>query len=251
MNPALDVANSVLASTARLWRGTDGRPSQKQPEKPLEIYEFEGCPFCRLLREALTELDLDAMIYPCPKGGQRFRPKAIEMGGRSQFPYMVDPNTGTAMYESADIVDYLYTTYGGRPVPAKWRRALDLPTSFLSSGVRLKAGIEYRPSKEPGQPLELYSFESSPYARRVRELLCELEIPYLLRNTGKAMFKDYGPPQLRKALFPNLPVKGRNRLALLERTGRVQVPYLIDPNTGMEMYESDDIKDYLLETYAT
>lgn len=250
MNHMLDVLNSTLASTARLWRGTDGRPSKQLPEKPLELYEFEGCPFCRLVREALTELDLDALIYPCPKGGQRFRPKAIEMGGSSQFPYLVDPNTGSTLYESADIIDYLYETYGGRPAPAQWRRAIDLPTSFLSTGVRGSAGMRARAGKAPGQPLELYSFESSPYSRRVRELLCELEIPYLLRNTGKAMLKDYGPPQIRKALFPNLPVKGRNRLALLERTGKVQVPYLIDPNTGVEMYESDAIKAYLMETYA-
>lgn len=29
-----------------------------------------------------------------------------------QFPYMVDPNTGTAMYESDAIIDYLFKTYG-------------------------------------------------------------------------------------------------------------------------------------------
>jgi glutathione S-transferase len=27
-------------------------------------------------------------------------------------PYLVDPNTGSAMYESADIQDYLLETYG-------------------------------------------------------------------------------------------------------------------------------------------
>lgn len=27
-----------------------------------------GCPFCRKVREAITLLDLDVMIYPCPKG---------------------------------------------------------------------------------------------------------------------------------------------------------------------------------------
>ncbi len=42
----------------------------------LEHYEFG------LVREALTELDLDAIIYPCPKGGVRFRQKAQELGGK-------------------------------------------------------------------------------------------------------------------------------------------------------------------------
>ena len=34
------------------------------------------------------------------------------------------------------------------------------------------------------------------------------------------------------------------------RTGHVQVPYLIDPNTGTEMFESADIIRYLEQTYA-
>jgi hypothetical protein len=43
-------------------------PSNK-PKIPLELYEFEACPFCRKVREALTLLDLDAIIYPCPSEG--------------------------------------------------------------------------------------------------------------------------------------------------------------------------------------
>ena len=35
------------------------------------------------------------MIYPCPKGGTRFRPEIRRRGGKEQFPYLVDPNTGT------------------------------------------------------------------------------------------------------------------------------------------------------------
>jgi len=34
-------------------------------------------------------LDLDVLYYPCPQGGPSFRPKATEMGGKKQFPYMV------------------------------------------------------------------------------------------------------------------------------------------------------------------
>ena len=33
-------------------------------------------------------------------------------------------------------------------------------------------------------------------------------------------------------------------------TGRLQVPYLIDPNTDTRLYESADILRYLNETYA-
>jgi glutathione S-transferase len=122
---------------------------------------------------------------------------------------------------------------------------------MLAGLPRLRAGAKARPSKAPRKPLELFSFESSPYSRRVRELLCELELPYLLRSTGKAGWRDLGPPVLRETLFPDMPVTGRTRTELLERAGKVQVPYLVDPNTGVAMFESAAIRNYLLQTYAT
>lgn len=250
MANTLDVLNSSLASTLRLWRGTNARGAARQPVKPLELYEFEACPYCRLVREALTELDLDALIKPSPHGGKRFRPEVASLGGKLQFPFLVDPNTRESMYESGDIIEHLYRQYGGRPAPTRLLRPFDVSTSVLAGLPRLRGGVRARPSKAPKRPLELFSFESSPYARRVRELLCELELPYRLRSTGKARWQDLGPPALRATLFPTLPVTGRNRIALLERAGKVQVPYLVDPNTHTEMFESDAIRDYLLATYA-
>jgi glutathione S-transferase len=250
MNTRLDVLSSTLTSTLRFWRGTSAHGSARQPARALRLYEFEACPFCRLVREALTELDLDALIYPSPHGGQRFRPKVARLGGKQQFPYLVDPNTGESMYESAWIIEYLYRTYGGRRAPTQLLRPLDVSTSVLAAIPRLRAGARVRASRKPRRPLELFSFESSPYSRRVRERLCELELPYLLRNTGKARWQDLGPPILRATLFPDLPVTGRNRVELLARAGKVQVPYLVDPNTGTAMFESSAICGYLQETYA-
>jgi len=37
---------------------------------------------------------------------------------------------------------------------------------------------------------------------------------------------------------------------LIARGGKRQVPYLVDDESGIEMYESDDINKYLLEHYA-
>ena len=37
---------------------------------------------------------------------------------------------------------------------------------------------------------------------------------------------------------------------LIARGGKRQVPYLVDSERGMEMYESDDIVAYLQEHYA-
>jgi len=45
---------------------------------------------------------------------------------------------------------------------------------------------------------------------------------------------------------PDLP----NRKELLARAGRVSIPYLIDPNSGAEMAESEAIIQYLTATYS-
>ncbi|MBL4688953.1 MAG: glutathione S-transferase N-terminal domain-containing protein, partial [Nannocystaceae bacterium] len=54
-------------------------------------------------------------------------------------------------------------------------------------------------------------------------------LPYLLRPVGKG---------------------SKTRGEFVERSGRMMVPWLVDPNTGTEMFESADIRQYLLDTYA-
>ncbi len=249
MSKFLNVMSSTLASSVSLWRGTSIKHGAIQPQQLLELYEFENCPYCRLVREALTALNIDAMIYPCPKGGERYRNVVLQLGGKAQFPYLLDPNTQQSLYESKDIVFYLYATYGNGLTPPMLP-AVQLAGSFATSTARLGKGNNKRESVLPDKPLELYSFESSPFSRPVRELLCELELPYILRSTGKDQLKDMGPPELRTKLFPDEPVTGRNRVKMFKQAGKVQVPYLIDPNTEVEMFESEDIQAYLFNTYG-
>jgi glutathione S-transferase len=225
----LDVTTSVLATVARLGYAERTGALGPRPAKPLELYEFEACPFCRKVREALTVLDLRALIHPCPKGGPRYRAEVKRRGGKTQFPYLVDPNTGVEMYESDDINRYLFEKYGTGGVPLLLTNVLALPGGMIASGLRAGRGGRYHPSRPPEQPLELYSYEGSPFCRLVREVLCELEIPYLLHNVAK-----HSP----------------GREAFVARSGKMMVPYLVDPNTGREMFESGDIAAYLEKTYA-
>lgn len=218
---------------ASLGRGGTGRSVGRLGDRPsqrLRLYEYEACPFCRKVREALSILDLEADILPCPRGGPRFRAEVEERGGRSMFPYLVDPNTGREMYESDDIVRYLFERYGNGRVPLSLGLGVltDL-SSFVASAARPGFGGLYRRAETPERQLELYSFEPSPFCRIVRERLCALEIPYVLHNVAN------GSP---------------SRAAFVERSGKMQVPYLVDPNTDTAMFESADIVAYLEDTYA-
>lgn len=223
----------LTAATTTLLRGGLGMQTRgvgRRPEQTLVLYEFEGCPFCRKVREALSMLDLEADIRPCPKRGHRFRDELIDRGGKAQFPYLVDPNTGREMYESGDIVDYLFAEYGRGPAPAAIRDSGLATLAVVTSGLgRGRAGSFARASKTPAEPLVLYSFEASPFCRLVRERLCELELPYRLHNVARGSAR---------------------REAFAARSGKMQVPYLVDPNAGVEMFESADIVAYLEATYA-
>ncbi|GAU31793.1 hypothetical protein TSUD_22390 [Trifolium subterraneum] len=131
-----------------------------RPEKPIEIYEFERY---FMVREIVAILDLDVLFYPCPRNSPNFRPKVVQLGGKQQFPYMVDPNTGVSMYESDDIIRYLVGKYGDGNIP------LALSLGFLTSltcGLsmlgRITKGTTYTPAKLPPQPLKLWAYEVGP-----------------------------------------------------------------------------------------
>ncbi|EKF74984.1 hypothetical protein A11A3_06006 [Alcanivorax hongdengensis A-11-3] len=251
MSYNLEIARSLVASAAQQGRGIATAGHLTTPAQTLELYEMEGCPFCRLVREALTDLDLDFISYPCPKGGDRFRPLVERLGGKQMFPYLMDPNTGTALYESADIIEYLYQQYGGRPAPRRFIvRTLRTAGALLASLPRGTRGIHCQPSEAPQQPLVLYSFEASPFARLVRERLTELQLPCLIRQCGRDQWQDWVMPPLREKLGMDYQPSQRNRKELMARAGSIAVPYLIDPNTGTQMFESKAIIDYLDRTYA-
>jgi glutathione S-transferase len=225
-----DVTTATAGSAARPNFGNHHHARLRVPEKPLALYEFELCPYCRIAREALSALSLDPVIYPCPKGGTRFRPAVEADGGRLLFPFLRDPNTGVSMYESADIAAYLFREYGDGQVPWFLRhRAFAVSTSMLASGFRPHRGGHAVRSRRPEELLVLYSYEGSPFCRIAREALCELELPYQLRN---------------------VPRRSPDRAAFVAISGKMQVPYLVDPNTGVQMFESAQIRSYLYDTYA-
>ncbi|XP_024515521.1 uncharacterized protein LOC9640559 [Selaginella moellendorffii] len=143
---------------------------------------------------------------------------------------LCNPNTDVAMYESDEIIKYL--------VPHK---LVSLSSIFFPGNAFYAVRVSSRQaSKDLGElktqkrKRELYlkagfCEQLSPFCKIVRERLVELELPHVYYNAAR------GSPK---------------RNYLLERTGIFQVPFLEDPNTGVEMFESSEIIKYLNTTYA-
>ncbi|XP_031487024.1 uncharacterized protein LOC116255373 [Nymphaea colorata] len=242
-NELLEVASSSLASVARLPWGSkslipsklnqqEAGSSERKPPERLQLYEFEACPFCRRVREASTELDLSLEVYPCPKGSSRHREMVTKLGGKEQFPFLIDPNTGISIYESGEIVKYLYQQYGQGRNPSPGLLESTLFTGWVPTILRAGRGLKLWTKAKtvaPPQKLELFSYENNPYARIVREALCELELPYILNNVGE----------------------GSSRVSYLYQiSGSKEVPYLIDPNNGVQLSNFREILSYLFRTYS-
>ncbi|GLQ31930.1 glutathione S-transferase N-terminal domain-containing protein [Litoribrevibacter albus] len=251
----VDIYTSTLVSTLTGWKGTSGSRKTELPADDIVLFDRELCPECRTVRQAVTELNLDVMVYPCPEEGDRFKSLLEELSGSIQLPFLFDKNSGQKLVGKDAILEYLFKEYGQKEVPEKYTSQrfnglLEPVVEFSIEALRLKKGKSAKLSNLPEQPLILYSFESSPFSRPVRERLCELEIPYKLVNLGKQQRADMGPAGFRMHTGPYVPVKGSKREAFLAKYNDVMVPFLIDPNTGQELFHSKKILAYLNREYA-
>lgn len=75
----------------------------------------------------------------------------------------------------------------------------------------------------PKRNLILYEKTGCPYCIKVKNFAQEKEIEFELRNIADQSIAE----------------------ELIKRGGKRQVPYLVDVDNAVEMYESDDIVDYL------
>ncbi|KDO43150.1 hypothetical protein CISIN_1g019273mg [Citrus sinensis] len=159
-NDTLEVATSSLSTLARLPWGSrslsEGSDTQEisNSDSPtrLQLFEFEACPFCRRVREAITELDLSVEVFPCPKGSIRHREMVRRLGGKEQFPFLIDPNTGVSMYESGDIVNYLFQQYGKGRSPSTGLLESTLITGWMPTIFRAGRGMTLWEKARPDPP---------------------------------------------------------------------------------------------------
>lgn len=83
-----------------------------KPEKMLELYQFEECPYCRAVRVEMTNLGLSYIIHNVPRKRDE-RNELEEITGQRFVPVLVDPNTNTVIADDDEkAVVYLKAHYG-------------------------------------------------------------------------------------------------------------------------------------------
>ena len=80
-------------------------------EPPITIYRLQACPFCERAVRKLNELGLEYRSR-FVEAMHSDRDVVKRVSGKRSVPAIVDENTGVTMSESANIVEYLETTYG-------------------------------------------------------------------------------------------------------------------------------------------
>ncbi len=80
--------------------------------------------------------------------------------------------------------------------------------------------------------LELYHALSCPYCIKVTSYLKEAGVPYVSKVTPLGSATNAAKEELRKL------------------GGKTQVPFLVDTEKNTQMYESDDIIEYVEKNYA-
>ena len=171
MNRTLNVATSVAASIARLGGGLRVGTLGRRPKQRLELYEFEACPYCRkgprgaLRRSTSTPWSTRARRTgrASARGRAARRQGAIPVSRRSQHGHRavrvgrhrhVPVRPVRRRCGAAAAPSRAAHRRAARWSPARWRPAF---------------GARYQPATPPAKPLELYSFEASPFCRIVRE----------------------------------------------------------------------------------
>ncbi len=75
----------------------------------LTLYHFPSCPFCRIVFDCLSRLDIEIPMRDI-QAEPGAREDLLEIGGKSQVPCLVID--GKPMYESGDIIRWLEANAG-------------------------------------------------------------------------------------------------------------------------------------------
>ncbi|PSP57072.1 glutaredoxin [Halobacteriales archaeon QH_7_66_36] len=88
----------------------------------ITLYRLQGCPFCERVVQSLQDNGVEYESRFVEARHSR-RDAVQRISGARTVPAIVDENTGVTMSESANIVEYVETTYGGRETEGETLRA--------------------------------------------------------------------------------------------------------------------------------
>ena len=79
----------------------------------IELYHAERCPYCVKVRYFMEMESIAYVSKPVPlgSGSTALKEELMRLGGKTQVPFLVDPEKGVTMYESDDIIDHLKKHY--------------------------------------------------------------------------------------------------------------------------------------------
>jgi Glutaredoxin and related proteins len=78
---------------------------------PITLYELPGCPYCQKVIDTLERLELEYASVEVPRA-HGDRSAVEEISGQTGVPVIVDTaHDVEGMAESADIIEYLESTY--------------------------------------------------------------------------------------------------------------------------------------------
>ncbi len=126
------------------WQGID-----MSKEASLALYRFDGCPWCERVRAAIDDLGIDVEERDIRRDEASAR-ALHEATGRGRVPVLrIDEGTQTRwLPESADIVRYLYDTYGeGRRPALLASRIPQTAGLLLSLGLLVASFITESPTR--------------------------------------------------------------------------------------------------------
>ncbi|MEJ2380414.1 MAG: glutathione S-transferase N-terminal domain-containing protein [Gammaproteobacteria bacterium] len=112
MSPVSSFIGQVSSSNG-VTRSDEEQRSVDEQTRALALYQFRACLFCFRVRRAIKRLSLNIETRDIQHDPSAYR-ELLQGGGDAQVPCLRivgDDGKATWMYESADIIAYLYERF--------------------------------------------------------------------------------------------------------------------------------------------
>ena len=251
MRIQLALAGAKTAVWLRGGRGAVAAMRNAPPPNPrLILYEYEGSPWCRRVREHACSLDLPLRIRPCPREAlfshmgppfqpegfcgplSRFRKEVKDRGGHLFFPFLVDESAGVAMNESSAIVRHLWQTYAGNVHPEWPRPTASYNLASLQDSQKMRT-LEPGVCLAPGERWRAGEQEAIEREARIWQLL---DVPTLVASSFMRPLPSHGVmlrPSRRRDACGELSLYGHEGCAqtrlVREALSSLQLAYTLVP----------------------